>query len=163
MQALELKPMFRGCFLMTQIRLKDHRREDSFGFLIQTIARTLDAKMKVELEKVGVDIKVFANLMMLGQQDGINQREIGQRLNFPEYFTSRNVDMLVDAGFAERRPDPDSRRSFLVFLTEKGREKAEELPTIVRDVNNDVLSELDAEERSKVVEILQKIAGVTKS
>ena len=155
--------MIRGNFLMTQIRLKDHRREDSFGFLIQTLARTLDAKMKVELEKVGVDIKVFANLMMLGQQDGINQREIGQRLNFPEYFTSRNVDMLVQAGFAERRPDPDSRRSFLVFLTEKGRAKAEELPTIVRNVNDDVLSDLEARERTAVIEILQKVAGVAPS
>ncbi len=155
--------MIRGCFLMTQIQLKDHRREESFGFLVQTVARALDAKMKVELEKIGVDIKVFANLMMLGQQDGINQREIGQRLNFPEYFTSRNVDMLVDAGFAERRPDPDSRRSFLVFLTAEGKAKAEELPAIVRDVNDDVLSDLNKAEKTSVIALLQKVAGVANS
>ncbi len=155
--------MVRGCFLMTQIELKDHRREESFGFLIQTIARTLDAKMKVELEKIGVDIKIFANLMMLGQQDGINQREIGQRLNFPEYFTSRNVDALVDAGLAERRPDPDSRRSFLVFLTDQGRAKAEELPAIVRAVNDDVLGDLSAKERQTAIALLQKVAGVARS
>lgn len=155
--------MIGGCFLMKRIKLKDHRREDSFGFLIQTVARTLDAKMKVELEKVGVDIKVFANLMMLGQQDGINQREIGQRLNFPEYFTSRNMDALVDAGFAERHPDPDSRRSFLVYLTKEGRAKAEELPAIVRDVNDDVLSGLTEKERQSVTAILQKVAGVARS
>lgn len=152
--------MIRGCFLMTQIELKDHRREDSFGFLIQTIARTLDAKMKVELETIGVDIKIFANLMMLGQQDGINQREIGQRLNFPEYFTSRNVDALVDAGFAERRPDPDSRRSFLVFLTDKGRAKAAELPAIVRSVNDDVLQDMTGDERLTIMALLQRVAGV---
>ncbi len=146
---------------MTQINLKDFRREDSFGFLIQTIARTLDEKMKIEFEKVGVDYKVFANLMVLGQQDGINQREIGQRLNFPEYFTSRNVDMLVNAGLAERRPDPASRRSLLVFLTEKGRAKAEELPSIVRDVNKDVLQGLTDAERQSVVGLLQTVAGVS--
>ncbi|MDX8350037.1 MarR family transcriptional regulator [Cognatiyoonia sp. IB215446] len=148
---------------MTEIQLKDHRREESFGFLVQSIARTLDAKMKVELQKVGVDIKIFANLMMLGQQDGINQREIGQRLNFPEYFTSRNVDALVDAGFAERRPDPDSRRSFLVFLTDKGRAKAEELPAIVRSVNDDVLSDLTKTERKSIMALMQKVAGVAHS
>ncbi|MCK0097670.1 MarR family winged helix-turn-helix transcriptional regulator [Yoonia sp. F2084L] len=145
---------------MTQIELKDHRREESFGYLIQTIARTLDGKMKVELEKIGVDIKIFANLMMLGQQDGINQREIGQRLNFPEYFTSRNVDALVEAGLAERRPDPNSRRSFLVFLTDQGRAKAGELPAIVKDVNDDVLRDLDNKDRSTVMALLQKVAGV---
>ncbi len=155
--------MIRGNFLMTQIELKDHRREESFGFLIQTIARTLDAKMKIELEKIGVDFKIFANLMMLGQQDGINQREIGQRLNFPEYFTSRNVDALVEAGFAERRPDPDSRRSFLIFLTKEGRAKAGELPSIVRTVNDDVLGGLTAKERRSVMSVLQKVAGVAAS
>jgi len=152
--------MVRGCFLMTQIELKDHRREDSFGFLIQTLARTLDAKMKVELAEIDVDIKVFANLMMLGQQDGINQREIGQRLNFPEYFTSRNVDALVEAGLAERRPDPDSRRSFLIFLTEEGHVRAAQLPAIVKKVNDDVLHEFSAKERQSVVALLQKAAGV---
>ncbi len=145
---------------MTQIELKDHRREDSFGFLIQKLARTLDAKMKVELAEVGVDIKIFANLMMLGQQDGINQREIGQRLNFPEYFTSRNVDALVEAGLAERRPDPDSRRSFLVFLTEDGQAKAAELPAIVKKVNDDVLQEFSVQERQTVMALLKKAAGV---
>ena len=145
---------------MTQIELKDHRREASFGFLIQTLARTLDAKMKVELAEIGVDIKIFANLMMLGQQDGINQREIGQRLNFPEYFTSRNGDALVEAGLAERRPDPDSRRSFLIFLTKEGRAKAAELPAIVKKVNDDVLQDFSTKERESVLALLQKAAGV---
>ena len=145
---------------MTKTDLKNQRPEESFGYLIQTIARSLDAKIKVELNKVGVDVKIFANLMMLGQQDGINQREIGQRLNFPEYFTSRNVDALVAAGLAERRPDPDSRRSFLVFLTNKGRAKASELPAIVKNVNDDVLGELTAKDRKTILALLQTVAGV---
>lgn len=150
--------MIKGCMLMTQVTLKDHRREESFGFLIQTLARSIDAQMKVELKTIGVDIKIFANLMMLGQRDGINQREIGQRLNFPEYFTSRNVDALVEAGYAERRPDPDSRRSFLVFLTPDGKAKAEELPAIVKRVNDDVLGHLTKTERKQVMGLLQKVA-----
>ena len=145
---------------MAQVSVKDHRKEDSFGFLIQTLARAIDAKMKAELKEVGVDVKIFANLMMLGQQDGINQREIGKRLNFPEYFTSRNVDALVDAGYAVRRPDPNSRRSFLIFLTDAGRAKADQLPSIVERVNDDVLANLTASERKQVVGLLQKVAGV---
>ncbi|MEO9825138.1 MAG: MarR family winged helix-turn-helix transcriptional regulator [Paracoccaceae bacterium] len=144
---------------MTQITLKDHKREESFGFLIQTVARTIEVKMKAELQEVGVDIRVFANLMALGQEDGINQREIGARLNFPEYFTSRNVDVLVEAGYAERRPDPESRRTFLVFLTKTGREKAEKLPAIVAKVNDEVLADLPKKDRKTVISLLQTVAG----
>lgn len=152
--------MVRGNFLMTQISKAQAIREGSFGFLIQTIARRLDARMKAELQEIGVDIKVFANLMVLADQDGINQRTIGERLNFPEYFTSRNVDVLVKDGLAERRPDPNSRRAFLVFLTPKGREKANLLPPIIKRVNDEVLAGLKLSDRTKVVSLLQQIAGV---
>jgi len=152
--------MVRGNFLMTQTSKIQAIREGSFGFLVQSIARALDGKMKSELKKVGVDGKLFANLRMLAEEDGINQRMLGKRLNFPEYFTSRNVDALVEAGFAERRPDPDSRRSFLIFLTETGREKAECLPPVIKRVNDEVLANLNASEQIQVVDLLQKAAGV---
>lgn len=132
---------------------------ESFGFLIQLLSRRLDVHMKTELEKQGVDIKVFSNLMMLFHKDGINQREIGKHLNFPEYYTSRNVDALVAAGFAERRADPDSRRSFLIFLTEAGRKKASQLPQVVRSSNDLFLANLDADERKDLIRLLQKATG----
>ncbi|WP_299664719.1 MarR family transcriptional regulator [uncultured Ruegeria sp.] len=145
---------------MTQIKRTKHIREGSFGFLIQTLARDIDTKMKAALREVDVDVKVFANLMLLADEDGINQRTLGEKLNFPEYFTSRNVDALVEAGFAERKPDPNSRRSFLIYLTESGRKKASELPRIVKQVNDDTLSDLNASERQQVVKLLQRAAGI---
>lgn len=151
--------MGRWIFLMTQIPMSEHIGPNSFGFLIQVLARQIDAKMKVELKKAGVDHKIFANLMLLGQNDGINQRAIGKKLNFPEYFTSRNIDAMVDAGYAERRPDPDSRRSFLVFLTKEGKKKAAELPPIIKRVNDEVLKDLDQADRTNVIKLLQIIAG----
>ncbi len=146
---------------MTQVKNAKAMRESSFGFLIQTLAREIDAKMKLALKDVGVDVKVFANLMLLSEEDGINQRTLGEKLNFPEYYTSRNVDALVEAGYAERRPDPNSRRSFLIFLTDAGRKKASELPKITRLVNDDALNNLTMAERQKVVKLLQKAAGIT--
>lgn len=145
---------------MTQTSKAQAIREGSFGFLVQTLARELDARMKSELKDVGIDFKLFPNLRMLAEEDGINQRKLGQRLNFPEYFTSRNVDALVEAGFAERRPDPDSRRSFLIFLTKAGRAKAESLPPIIKRVNDEVLADLSPPERRQIVDLLQKVAGI---
>lgn len=153
--------MIRSNFLMTQIKSTKHIRENSFGFLIQTLAREIDARMKIALKEVDVDVKVFANLMMLADEDGINQRALGEKLNFPEYFTSRNVDALVEAGYAERRPDPNSRRSFLIFLTDAGRKKASQLPKVVKEVNDETLDMLTRSERNQVVGLLQKVARLS--
>jgi DNA-binding MarR family transcriptional regulator len=148
--------MGRGEFLMTQIKNIKAVRQASFGFLVQVLARDLDVRMKAPLKEVGVDIKIFANLMLLFEEDGINQRALGERLNFPEYFTSRNIDALVKSGFAERKPDPNSRRSILIFLTPKGRAKARQLPAIIKKVNDEALSELSPEERTEIVGLLKK-------
>lgn len=132
--------------------------EESFGFLIQLLSRRIEAKMKLKLVPVGIDIKLFANMITLYRRDGVNQRELGKRLDFPEYYTSRNVDLLVKAGWVERRPDPDSRRSILIFLTKKGRETASQLPRLINEVNEDYLSSFTKEERKLLFELLQKAA-----
>jgi len=150
-------------FLMTRISEAQRSREGTFGFLIQTLARRIDATMKDRLREHDVDIKVFANLMALAEEDGINQRQLGAKLDFPEYFTSRNVDALVEAGFAERRPDPNSRRSFLVYLTEAGRKKAAEMPPLIRQVNELYLADMTEDERPLVIALLQKAVATSRA
>ncbi len=145
---------------MTQAPEKDGIREHSFGFLIQTLARRIDGDMKERLKEHGVDLKIFANLMFLSIKDGITQREIGNHLNFPDYYTSRNVDALIKEGFAERRPDPTSRRTTLIYLTAKGRKKAAELPDVIRASNEKSLAGLNATEQKQLVRLLQKAAGI---
>ncbi|GAB5512046.1 MAG: MarR family transcriptional regulator [Hyphomicrobiales bacterium] len=152
--------MLRGRYLMTEIPDAKTVREGSFGFLIQTLSRRLQLSMKQELAGQDVDAKIFANLMALRERDGINQRQLGEKLDFPEYYTSRNVDALVEAGFAERRPDPNSRRSHLIFLTAKGREKAECLPAVIKKVNDQFLDSLDDGKRKAMIKLLKEVVGI---
>jgi len=149
--------MLRTVYLMAQV--PDHRRtrETSFGFAIQNIARRLDAEMKRELAEIDLDLKLFANLMVLAEEDNINQSEIGKRLNFPEYYTSRAVDALVEAGYVDRLPDPNSRRTNRIVLTKVGREKANQLPAIVQSVNERFQSNLNPEEQRTLMRLLGKL------
>ena len=152
--------MVRGHFLMTQTApAKPKIREESFGFLVQTLARRLDERMKVRLKELDVDLKIFANLMFLSHKDGITQREIGNHLNFPEYYTSRNVDALIKYGYAERRPDPSSRRSMLIFLTDAGHAKAKQLPPVIQAMNDEMLDVLTDKERAQLMSLMQKVTG----
>lgn len=145
---------------MSQLSKAQRERQASFGFLLQLLARRMDNLMKQRLSEVDIDLKTFANLRMLSEKDGINQRELGRLMEFPDYFTSRSVDALVEAGLVERRPDPSSRRSVLIFLTSKGRKKAQQLPKIVSSVNNEFLEALNGHEKRQVIQLLQKVANI---
>jgi|TARA_B100000745_G_C20151537_1_gene394811 DNA-binding MarR family transcriptional regulator len=136
-------------------------RDASFGYLVEQVVRKFEDNAKIELSAIGLNYKFYIPLLALLDEDGVNQRQLGLKLNFPEYFTSRNIDAMVKAGFAERRPDPNSRRSVLVFLTKVGRAKAECLPGLARKLNEAVLAELTKDEQQKVVELLKKVAGIT--
>ena len=153
--------MIKGQYLMAQISKEQASREGSFGFLIQTLARKIDMRMKQELKGIGVEYKLFANLMALLEEDGINQRQLGEKQGFPEYFTSRNVDALVKAGYVERKPDPTSRRTFLIYLTAEGRQTAKLLPPLIKKVNDEALSDLTKNEQEQVVMLLKKTAKLT--
>ncbi|MAR37497.1 MAG: hypothetical protein CL715_04075 [Chloroflexi bacterium] len=136
-------------------------RDSSFGYLVEQVVRKFEDNAKFELSAIGLNYKFYLPLLALLVEDGVNQRQLGLKLNFPEYFTSRNIDAMVKAGFAERRPDPNSRRSVLVFLTKAGRAKAECLPGLARRLNEEVLAELTKDEQQKVVKLLKKVAGIT--
>ena len=151
--------MSRRHYIMTHLPHDAQVGYDSFGFLIQLLARKLDATMKGHLAAHGLEVRHFALLMSLLHQDGVNQREIGYKLDFPEYYTSRNIDALVKSGLVERRADPKSRRSFLIYLTAKGRDIAGELPQIVASVNDEFLVGFSAQERAQMVQMLQKVAA----
>ena len=152
--------MMEETFIMSEISKAQRARQSSFGFLLQILARRMDGVMKDKLSEIDVDTKIFANLRILSEQDGITQRELGRLLDFPEYFTSRNVDLLVEAGFAERRPDPNSRRTVLVYLTQLGRKKAKELPNIVAAANLEFLEPLSKQERNDLITLLHKVARI---
>lgn len=135
-------------------------RENSLGYLIHMLSRRTERTMCDQLEGVELSLRQFANLMILADQDGINQRQLGEKLDDPDYATSRSLDALVEAGYVERRPDPKSRRSLLVFLTDKGRSKVSDLPAIVKEVNDFHFRNLSDDERQVLVRILQKAVGI---
>ncbi|UZD90308.1 MarR family winged helix-turn-helix transcriptional regulator [Cognatishimia activa] len=136
-------------------------RKASLGFLIQIMARRIEDGMKSLLNEHEIDIKNFPNLITLRDHDGLSQRELGRYMDFPEYSTSRHVDSLVRDGYAERRPDPNSRRAVKVHLTKIGREKADLLPGIIRESNRNVLKGLEPEEAEQLLILLQKLVSTT--
>ncbi|MBL4812866.1 MAG: MarR family transcriptional regulator [Rhodobacteraceae bacterium] len=133
---------------------------DSFGYLINRLARKTSGQMKANLEPTDISIKLFPCLMIIARAEGSNQRQLGKGLGFPEYSTSRAIDALVTAGFAERRADPKSRRNMLIYLTPEGRKKAASLPAIVQQTNGQMLEKLSLAEREQLMTLLKKaIAG----
>ncbi|WED29620.1 MarR family transcriptional regulator [Vibrio sp. DW001] len=133
-------------------------RNSSFGSLANLITFHMTQRMKEKLAEKELTIKLFGALMILMAEDEITQIEIAKRAGLPGYATSRTLDELEKLELIERTPNPSSRRSFLIVLTNKGRKLGSTLPAIVNEVNQDVLFPLSKEEQEQLIFNLQKIA-----
>ena len=67
------------------------------------------------------------------------------------------VDRLLERGLVERRRDPEDRRSVVVSLTEAGKEVLHRVKADRRHTVKRVLAQLAPEERSRLLEILDKM------
>ncbi len=135
-------------------------RTNSVGWMMKIISTRLDSLIKHELKRLGLDVKQFGVMMALLEEEGLTQAEIGKKITLPGYATTRTIDALEKKQLIERRTDERSRRSYRIYLTDKGHATDIELFIIINKVNEDLLSVLPATERKQLTTILQKILSV---
>ena len=140
-------------------------RKNSMGWMIQRIARRLDDAMTERLSEHGMTLQQFAVMMIVLENNGMTQREIGDNFGMPPYAISRALDALEEMGFLKRRQHPTSRRTHLIHSTKKGRKLGPELFTIVKEVNQDLAATLSSSEAKKFKNLLTKVetGGETES
>lgn len=136
-------------------------RTTSVGYLINKTAAKMDRTMTAVLKPLGVSIDQFAILMTLTESEGITQSEIGKRVGLASYTVTRLLDDLAAKKLVVRKPNRESRRSFSIYLTPKGKTLSPRLFQAVADVNRAVLAPLSDDETEQLRETLSKLVFET--
>ncbi len=124
------------------------RLEDSLGFLVNGVARLMRVELETRLEQFGLTPTTWTVLMTLGEEDKLNQTDIGKRCFLNGATITRALDLLNIKGFTERHRVDEDRRGHIVTLTNSGRslyKKAANLGRIVNDIITACLSSTDRE------------------
>lgn len=134
-------------------------RQKSFGWLLNVVANKASKDFDTELKKHGLSIALWPTLMCLWEGEGVTQREIAQKSKVESSTTTRTLDKLVALGLVERRDDPNSRRSFRIYLTDAGRALKVDLLPIPLAINASILSSLTTDEQHEIVRLLKKMVA----
>lgn len=89
------------------------------GFLINDVARLMRRDFNRRAQHLGLTQAQWRTLVFLARNEGCNQVALADMLEVQPISLARLLDRLQDAGFVERRPDPEDRRAFLLFLSKK--------------------------------------------
>ncbi|MGR5285199.1 MarR family winged helix-turn-helix transcriptional regulator [Vibrio maritimus] len=137
----------------------EFERESSFGWLLNVVANHASKEFDQRLKEKGLTLALWPTLMCLWEKEGINQREIAQMSKVESSTTTRTIDKLETLGLVERQPDPESRRSFKIYLTEEGRALKKEVIHLPLEVNQQLLAALTDKEQATMIQLLQKLVA----
>ena len=98
-------------------------------------------------------------LRLLRMAAGISQQELSARLQIHPSRLVAILDNLEKRKLVERKPNPEDRRVYSLHLTKDGAEILERIGKVVREHQDALLSTLTADERSKLTELLLRIAN----
>jgi DNA-binding MarR family transcriptional regulator len=129
----------------------------SVGFLISQLGFFSSKAFTEALDPVGIGPREFLLMRFVAAAEGQSQQALAERLSVPASRMVALVDHLEEAGFLERRPDPEDRRVRGLYLTRKGRGALERASKIAIDYETRLCAGINREERERLIDLLQKL------
>jgi DNA-binding MarR family transcriptional regulator len=120
---------------------------ETLGFNLVKLCKGYFNCLNVVLSEVGLYEGQHHTLMLLWDKDGLPQAEICKKLGVEPASVSKAVERMEDAGFIQRRPDPEDARANCIFLTEKGRGLEEPVKRILAEAEERLTAHMSVEER----------------
>ncbi len=133
--------------------------EDSVGFVINTAASRIKGRLARAFKTNGFNVSSehWVVLNCLWEEDGQTQSNIAIKIVKDKTNVTRILDVMTKNKLIERRNHESDRRSFRVFLTEKGKQLKDELIQLAVEVNKECLQGFSADELHILTSLMKRI------
>ena len=124
---------------------------------ITDIARCAALYRQEELAALGLKACHASYLAAICHCPGITQDQLARRIFINKSNVARQLAILEEDGFVQRKPSPEDKRATLVYPTEKAIEVLPQINRIFRDWESLVAQDLTEEERALAVKMLERM------
>ena len=128
----------------------------TFSFISKTIGR--------RAKNIGVTSGQPKVLDYLNDgHDGASQADIARACGLEASTLTQILDGMEKSGYIERRREENDRRTYHIFLTILGKEKAEQTVALFKNIENEILVGLNDQEKVEFQRMLQIVHDNAKS
>lgn len=96
-------------------------------------------------------------LLKLSKQNKINQKVLSQIVNKDQPTLTRMLDILERKTLVERHPSKEDRRSFSIYITEKGLALTQKLIPYIEDIFKGILNGISEKDLKIYLDVLIQI------
>lgn len=129
--------------------------DQSVGFLLGDVSRLLRRNFNLRAQAHGLSLAQWQALAYLARQEGVNQVTLADSLEIQPITLARLIDRLQEAGLVARRPDPDDRRAFRLYLTEAARPLIDRMWGYAAETRAEAMDGLPDDDRAALIRGLQ--------
>jgi len=129
---------------------------DSLGHLSTQLSKAILRRINVDLARAGWPItsEQWTALVRIWSEEGLTQRQLGERLIKDKTNVARLVASLEQLGWISRRQGASDRREKTVHLTETGRTSMPEVAALVSRILDIAGTGIDGHEMSLCKRVL---------
>ncbi|WP_329191855.1 MULTISPECIES: MarR family winged helix-turn-helix transcriptional regulator [unclassified Streptomyces] len=132
---------------------------DHLGYWLRRLSDEVHGRFERELVEHGVTVSQWAVLITVYRGDAATTREVARYVDIDPGAVSRLVDRLVAKGLMTREPDPTSRRTLRLALTDAGRDLAPRLAEIADRNDAHFFAGLEPVQRRQLEEWIRRLVG----
>lgn len=114
--------------------IANEKLDDSLDYSLVRVVNKLRWQIGRQLKHFDMTSEQWVVLARLKEQDGLNQKELADKLLKDQANTTRMLDKLVKKGWVQRLDSLDDRRAYLIYLTDEGRRMVELTYPIVAQI-----------------------------
>ena len=133
------------------------------AFALHDVARLFRTYSNQRAREIRMTRAQWAVLVKLRSGEGVNQRELADRLDLAPITLARLIDKLTASGLVERREDIADRRANRLFLTPKADPVLERLDQLGEDVAGRAMTGLDAHAIREITDGLARMRANLKN
>ncbi|MED3729418.1 MarR family transcriptional regulator [Priestia filamentosa] len=129
----------------------------SYGFLLGKSLQQMENKFAEGLVPFNINSRQYGVLLFIEENPYSSQKDISDNLQIDRTTMVSHIDHLETLGFVERTKNPNDRRSYSLLITEKGKEVLNSRWEFLTDVESEVLTPLNQQERQLLKDFLIRI------
>jgi len=141
--------------------IMDFQLEQAIGLNVNRTAFLMTEEIARRFTAHGYPISAqdFGILFRLFKQGAMTQSEIASLMMRDKTTITRRIDGLVKKNLVQRSPEQRDRRYFRIDLTPEGNRALQVMIPLVRDFQQEMLSDIPDEEKATTIKTLKHISN----
>lgn len=130
---------------------------NSFHYLVMAEHSLFQKQLLAELKETGLSSGQPKILDFLKEHDGSSQKDIAHGCHIEPGTLTTLLNRMEEIGLVERRMLDGNRRTFYVFMTEKGKLKAKQVDQAFIQLESRAFRGISSEEKGTFMALFEKI------